>query len=108
MELFKLQVEESNLHPNFRAIYKNPVYRAQRSVLDNWASTFIDRDGKFVKEFQTSFNSSFWELYLFKLFNEFGFSVDLNYSRPDFLLNKDNLDYPGAPVTVVVKFHPLG
>lgn len=26
---------------------------------------FEDRDGKFVKEFQTTFNSSFWELYLF-------------------------------------------
>lgn len=29
-------------------------------VLSDWARGFEDRDGKFVEEFQTTFNSAFW------------------------------------------------
>jgi hypothetical protein len=53
-------------------------------VLNEWAKGFHDRDGKFVKEFQTSFNSSFWELYLWAILKHFHCDVDFSYSRPDF------------------------
>lgn len=34
------------------------------NVLPGWPTDFEDRDGKFVTEFRTTFNSSFWEFYL--------------------------------------------
>jgi hypothetical protein len=56
-----------------------------RAVLTDWASEFGDRDGKFVYEFQTTYNSSFWELYLFAVLKHLGIKVDFSYPSPDFL-----------------------
>ena len=92
MDLFTLQVSEENLHPNFQRVYKSSMYQAQRELLSDWASEFIDRDKKFVKEFQTTFNSSFWELYLFKMFKENGCTIDTSHNTPDFLVQKNGCE----------------
>ena len=56
-DLFTPVVSESAQHPNFRNIHKQPnVFNCD--VLNDWARGFPDRDGKFVKEFQTTFDSS--------------------------------------------------
>lgn len=55
-------------------------------VVNDWAKGFEDRDGKFVKEFQTTFDSSFWELYLFAVLKHFGLKVDFSVPSPDFLV----------------------
>src|SRR5699024_5748565 len=73
-------VNEEKLHPNYINIYRDPHLR---KTLSNWAIGFQDRDNKFVKEFQTTFNSSFWELYLHACFNNLGFEIDYSYSSPD-------------------------
>ena len=78
------------MHPHFKNVYRNPIFKCQRDVLTSWARGFVDRDNKFVKEFQTTFNSSFWELYLFQLFKQFGCSIDMNHTAPDFVIQKDN------------------
>lgn len=83
MQLFEPTVEEGQLHPNFKSIV------AMRNgfifdVLHDWAREFVDRDGKFVQEFQTTFNSGFWELYLFAVLKKYGMAVDFTHSRPDF------------------------
>jgi hypothetical protein len=57
-------------------------------VLQNWAEGFVDRDGKFVKELQTSFNSSFWELYLFACLKRMGFETDFSFRSPDFVASR--------------------
>ena len=41
---------------------------------------------KFIKEFQISFNSSLWELYLNKAFLDLGFKIDYSKESPDFNL----------------------
>lgn len=51
-----------------------------------WAEGFEDRDGKFIKEFQTTFESSFWELYLFAALKEWGLPLDLRHHAPDFVV----------------------
>jgi len=56
-----------------------------RAVLTQWAEGFDDRDGKFVREFQTTYNSSFWELYLFAVLKHLGIEVDLSFKAPDFV-----------------------
>jgi hypothetical protein len=91
MELFVPAVDHSRLHPNFRRILAEGNEYDQR-VMSEWAAGFIDRDNKFVVEFQTSFNSSFWELYLFACLKELEFAVDFSYQRPDFLIRKDGVE----------------
>lgn len=87
--LFKPQCDESEWHPNFRNIYKEKFPHSRKVIMD-WADGFKDRDNKFVKEFQTTFNSSFWELYLFAVFKKLGLEIELFYDRPDFIIGGVN------------------
>jgi hypothetical protein len=86
MDLFTLVKPEKPQHPNFCHIIKPGVYESASKVLNDWANGFKDRDGKFVEEFQTTFNSSFWELYLFACFKELNCEFDQSHSSPDFVL----------------------
>ncbi len=83
MDLFTQQVEEEKLHPNFKNIFVERNKYAL-DVLQSWAIGFEDRDGKFVKEFQTTFNSSFWELYLYAVLKKLQCTVSFDYYAPDF------------------------
>ena len=85
MELFHPIVEERRQHKNFASVLV-PFRQVERDLFTDWAKGFVDRDGKFVEEFQTTFNSSFWEVYLFASFKEFGFEFDWSNSTPDFCL----------------------
>ncbi len=84
MDLFKPVVTEDKFHHNFLATIK-PNATGVRQVLSGWADGFADRDGKFVAEFQTTYNSSFWELYLFAVLKHLGIKVDFSYEAPDFV-----------------------
>ena len=65
MDLLKPLYEQDRLHPHFRTISDGrPGRLYQREELQRWLDGFPDRDNKFVREFQTTFNSSFWEIYL--------------------------------------------
>ena len=52
-----------------------------------WAKGFIDRDKKFIYEFQTTFESCLWELYLHGYLKEIGAKLDFSFSSPDFVAN---------------------
>jgi hypothetical protein len=88
MDLFTPVVGEQEQHPNFRSVCQQGN-KYNNAVVDDWANGFQDRDGKFVKEFQTTFDSSFWELYLFAVLKHFGLNVDFSVSSPDFLVTND-------------------
>lgn len=90
MRLFEPLVDEARQHPNFRNIVR-PGNGFALDVLSDWARGFEDRDGKFVEEFQTTFNSAFWELYLFAVFKKYGLTVDFSKARPDFCIPDRNL-----------------
>jgi hypothetical protein len=85
MDLFRDAVPPERLHPNFRAA--RDAAPEDRQVLASWSDGFVDRDGKFVIEFQTTFNSSFWELYLFACLKGLGHRVDFSYDAPDFVVS---------------------
>jgi hypothetical protein len=59
MDLRTLLVTQDKLHPNFRALITPGFFDEEWETLHKWADGFVDRDGKFVREFQTTFNSSF-------------------------------------------------
>jgi hypothetical protein len=84
MDLFKPVVAENRLHDNFLATI-DPKAAGVREVLSGWADGFVDRDGKFPAEFQTTYNSSFWELYLFAVLKHLGIKVDFSFDAPDFV-----------------------
>lgn len=92
MDLFTPIVTTQQQHPNFANITTNRHYAPERKVIQSWADGFVDRDNKFVREFQTTFNSSFWELYLHASFRELGFSIDMRHPCPDFLVRTSNQD----------------
>ncbi|MDD2732642.1 MAG: hypothetical protein PHF56_01775 [Desulfuromonadaceae bacterium] len=89
IDLFTPVVPDENQHSNFRVITTPGLYSHERDVLASWAEGFVDRDGKAVKEFQTTFNSTFWELYLHAAFQDLGFLADYSKEAPDFILSKD-------------------
>lgn len=92
MNLFEQQVDDDKLHPNFKSLFDDN-YREEQSILNSWVEDFPDRDGKFVKEFQTTFNSSFWEIYLFKLFKDMGFQFDWSFPSPDFAIEYEGVEF---------------
>jgi hypothetical protein len=85
LDLFTPVVRPDRFHPAFKKIVErlNPY---DTKVLNGWAEGFVDRDGKFVTEFQTTFDSAFWELYLHAAFKELGMECDFRSPRPDFCI----------------------
>jgi hypothetical protein len=100
MDLFTPVVDEASQHPNFRMI------RAHQNgyncdVLNDWARGFVDRDGKFVDEFQRTFDTCFWELYLFAVLKQYRLSVDFSRPAPDFCVT----DHGGLNIEATVALH---
>lgn len=88
-DLFAPRFEEEKLHNNFRLILSDHDYAKVQPIIQNWANGLLDRRGesqKFINEFQTTFNSSMWELYLNKVLVDLGCSVDFSKSAPDFFV----------------------
>lgn len=86
MDLFTPIVPPERFHENFARILSRNTHH-DFAVVQQWAEGFVDRDGKFVHEFQTTFNSSFWELYLYAALKELRCVVDFNHHAPDFVVN---------------------
>lgn len=92
VDLFNLVVKKSRIHPYFKAIKEIPAHSAAKKLISEIAPYFIDIDGNFVEQFQTSgFNSRLWELYLFCYFHEEGLKIDREYEAPDFMLSNGDI-----------------
>jgi hypothetical protein len=90
LKLFDVIVNDDKLlHPNFKYLLKSEN-KPVRDVISRWASGFEDRDNKFNYEFQTTFNSSFWEVYLHQCFKDLKFSIDFSKASPDFTVQTLN------------------
>jgi hypothetical protein len=85
VDLFTPLVPAERQHPIFRMLLATDN-APERAVLTDWAAGFQDRDGKFVQEFQTTFQSCFWELYLHATLKALGMTVDGALASPDFVV----------------------
>ena len=102
LEIFKqLDVPDDKLHNKFIVLRDVLKFSGEQEILNEWVKGFDDRDGKIVKEFQTSFHSSFWEFYLFSVFKECGFAIDFSKNRPDFIISKPHEIYVEAVVSEI-------
>lgn len=90
LNLFELQIPEEELHPNFKVISKDPELVR---VIERWAKGFVDRDNKFIKEFQKTFNSSFWEIYIYACLDKLNFKFNFSHASPDFVISKNGQEY---------------
>lgn len=94
MDLLTPLFDAEKLHQHFRSITDGRSGRQYpREELLRWLAGFPDRDHKFVKEFQTTFNSSFWEIYLYAVCRDYGFSFDWKYPAPDFLVTAGTVTF---------------
>lgn len=98
MNLFEPIIEEARLHQHFRQML-NSLRENDREEFLRWATGFPDRDGKLTEEFQISFNSVFWEIYLFAVFNTYGFELDWSNHSPDFSVTSCNNQFTVEAVT---------
>lgn len=76
---------------NFNLLVDNDGFVPARRVIDSIPQDFINKDGNFIKQFQTTeFNQRLWELLLYKLFSNTGFQViDSEHEYPDFEIDKN-------------------
>lgn len=86
-------------HKKFLMLKDEVYYYKARQKFESLADGFYDRDKKFQIEFQTTFHSSFWEIFIHALLKEQGFKVKEKYSRPDFIVESPEKMYIEAVVS---------
>ncbi|MFG0787842.1 hypothetical protein [Delftia tsuruhatensis] len=91
-------IPEEKLHNKYLVLRDQLFLTGEQSIIGEWVRGFEDRDNKIVKEFQTSYHSSFWEFYLFALFKEAGLEIDFSEQRPDFIIKQPHSMYIEAVV----------
>ena len=104
MDIFTPIFPKDKLHNHFKILQLDTA-KPIRATLNNWATGFIDRDKKLAQEFQTTFNSSFWELYLFQCFKELEMKVDFSKASPDFSVQTKRQSY--LSIEAVTSNHAL-
>jgi len=88
-KLFETKIPREKQHPSFVHLNNDEAYLPAKKLINNIMPYFIDIDGNFIEQFQTTgFDARIWELYLFSFFNENLFEMDRCYNRPDFILSK--------------------
>lgn len=90
IDFFTPAIKTSQFHKNFKQMLEGPNAQNLQLGFNNWSKGFVDRDNKVVKEFQSSYNSTFWEIYLHALFTKLGLNPSYQYPSPDYLLNYNN------------------
>jgi hypothetical protein len=94
-------VPDERLHPNFKILKTGEAHSPARAIIREIAYAFVDVDGNYVKDFQTTgFNSRLWELFLFAFLYEQKFYVDRDVDRPDFCAVKFGFPVAIEAVTV--------
>jgi hypothetical protein len=88
--LFEPIVDKTKLNPRFKHLKTAATSEAARLMLDDVFQDFIDPDGNFLEQFQTTgFDARFFELYLYAYFSRSGYRVDRNQENPDFLVERN-------------------
>ena len=91
IDLFTVE-HDAPLNPIFLNLRDSQHSSAAREIIRETAKWFVDRDGNFARDFQTTGTSArFWELYLFRVFRDLDFDIDFSVASPDFALSKGDM-----------------
>lgn len=98
--------KKSSLHPQFLKLQRDPAFVPARNLLRRIQKHFVDPDGNFVEQFQsTGFDQRTFELFLNELFKECGHLIDRTYNRPDFILKASGVNIAIEAVTASPPSH---
>lgn len=87
-DIFEPLYEVSKLNINFDIVRTQPAYASAKRIIAEAMHHYVDIDGNFIEQFQTSgFDSRLWELYLFAYFTEEVLIIDRSHNAPDFLVS---------------------
>jgi hypothetical protein len=91
-DLFEPIVPLGKRHPAFEGIRTLDVCVGGRSMMREVFADFKDKDGNFIREFQTAgFDARVFELYLHAYFSSSGYSIDSREARPDFIVERNGV-----------------
>jgi len=89
IDLFAQVAQEDRLSPHFKLLRDGDHWIPARSILTEMMRHFVDVDGNFAEQFQTSgFDSRIWELYLYAALLEIGLFVNKPKPAPDFVVKR--------------------
>jgi hypothetical protein len=105
MDFFEIdkEVDPSSLHFKFNILSNEIGYLGAKKILSRWGEDFFDRDKKAKKEFQTTFHSTLWEIYLHAALKDMGFNVCTKHKRPDFIVKSPSEFYVEAVTSEIKK-----
>lgn len=85
LKLFDSVVGEDRLHYAFKLLRDGQHWIPARTIIEEMMNHFIDADGNFVEQFQTTgFDARIWELYLYAALLDMGLFVTKDHDAPDF------------------------
>ena len=89
IDLFTPIVPVEKQHHYFTSLAREESFIPAKTVINELMPHFIDIDGNFVEQFQTTgFDARLWELYLNTYLSEEGLFFDRGHHAPDFLVKK--------------------
>lgn len=90
--LFGGNQPKKKLHPSFLTLRTSPRNKSTRRLMNNAFSRYIEKDGNFVEQFQTTgFNTRTFELYVSELLYSEGFTFEGSQPQPDFCVTKNGV-----------------
>jgi hypothetical protein len=89
IDLFAQIAPVEQQHPYFVKLANEPSFLPARSIINAMMPHFVDIDGNFVEQFQTTgFDARLWELYLDAYLVEEELFIQREQHAPDFMVSK--------------------
>jgi len=86
---------------DYKTLVNSEFFSPAKELIQEIAYSFEDPDGNYIEQFQsTGFNARLWELYLYALFHEMGFTINREFNAPDYVVDKAGLRVCIEAVTV--------
>ena len=89
---------DNRQHEKFKILRDEIQLSAEKRLLCAYTDGLVDRDHKMVRQFQETFHSTYWEICIYQLCLEAGFSLDQSHPFPDFIIKKPSEFYIEAVV----------
>ena len=89
LDLFTPIVPVERQHIYFTHLISSSMFTPAREIIKNIMPSYIDVDGNFIEQFQSSgFDSRLWELCLYAYLTEEQLFIEREHITPDFLVKK--------------------
>lgn len=90
--LFNPSIPKNRLHPSFNLVQSSPRNRSTRRLMNDAFARFLEKDGNFVEQFQTTgFNTRTFELYISEFLHAESFEFEGAEPQPDFCVSKNGV-----------------